>query len=89
MQKYLDGQTKIQIHYLPPYSPNLNAIERLWKVMRECVTYNKIYQKFNEFTEKIRDFFTIGVVNLKDMLSRRINDNFQKIELNPLQTSIC
>ncbi|WP_119963859.1 IS630 family transposase, partial [Candidatus Fukatsuia symbiotica] len=23
----------IQLHYLPPYSPNLNPIERLWKVM--------------------------------------------------------
>jgi transposase len=89
VQKYLDSQTKIQIHYLPPYSPNLNAIERLWKVMRERITYNKIYSKFNEFTEKIRDFFSTGVVDLKDMLKRRINDNFQKIELNPLQTSIC
>jgi transposase len=89
VQKYLDSQTKIQIHYLPPYSPNLNAIERLWKVMRECTTYNKIYTRFNDFTEKIRDFFKTGVVNLKDMLKKRINDNFQKIELNPLQTSIC
>jgi len=89
VQKYLDSQTKIQIHYLPPYSPNLNAIERLWKVMRECTTYNKIYPKFIDFTEKIRDFFTTGVVNLKDVLKNRINDNFQKIELNPLQTSIC
>ncbi len=88
VQKYLDSQTKIQIHYLPPYSPNLNAIERLWKVMRECVTYNTLYSKFNEFTEKIRDFFNTGVINLKDMLKKRINDNFQTIELNPLQTSI-
>ena len=89
VQKYLDGQTKIQIHYLPPYSPNLNAIERLWKVMRECNTYNKIYSRFDDFTENIRDFFTTGVVKLKDLLKKRINDNFQKIELNPLQTSIC
>lgn len=89
VQQYLDGQTKIQIHYLPPYSPNLNAIERLWKVMRECTTYNKIYPKFIDFSEKIRDFFAIGVVNLKGTLKRRINDRFQKIELNPLQTSTC
>lgn len=87
VQAYLDSQTKIQIHYLPPYSPNLNAIERLWKVMRECTTYNKLYPRFSDFSEKIRDFFTTGVINLKDMLRRRINDNFQKIELNPLQTS--
>lgn len=23
--------SKIEIHYLPPYSPNLNPIERLWE----------------------------------------------------------
>lgn len=89
VQKYLESQTKIQIHYLPPYSPNLNAIERLWKVMREYTTYNKIYSQFKDFTEKIRDFFTTSVVNLKEMLKKRINDNFQKIEINPLQTSTC
>ena len=25
----------IELHFLPPYSPNLNPIERLWKVMNE------------------------------------------------------
>ena len=28
---------RIQIHYLPAYSPNLNPLERLWKVMNEEV----------------------------------------------------
>ena len=27
----------IELHYLPSYSPNLNPIERLWKVMNEYV----------------------------------------------------
>jgi transposase len=89
VQAYLESQTKIQIHYLPPYSPNLNSIERLWKFMRECVTYNKIYAQFSDFTEKIRGFFKTDVLNLKDTLRSRINDNFQKIKLNPLQTSTC
>ena len=35
-QKYilvaeLATQLKIELHYLPSYSPNLNIIERLWK----------------------------------------------------------
>ncbi|MIL26989.1 IS630 family transposase, partial [Salmonella enterica] len=25
----------IRLHYLPPYSPNLNPIERMWKLMNE------------------------------------------------------
>ena len=89
VQKYLLEQTKIEVHYLPPYSPNLNSIERLWKVMREQVTYNRLYPKFKDFTEKIRDFFTKGVVSLKEQLKKRINDKFQIISLNPLQTSTC
>lgn len=89
VQKYLEEQTRIEIHYLPPYSPNLNSIERLWKVMREQVTYNRLYPKFKDFTEKIREFFVTGIVQLKERLKSRINDNFQIITLNPLQTSSC
>ena len=31
--------SKIKLHFLPPYSPNLNPIERFWKWMKERV-YN-------------------------------------------------
>lgn len=30
--KYLET-SRIKVHYLPPRSPNLNAIERLWKII--------------------------------------------------------
>ena len=30
----------IILHYLLPYSPNLNPVERLWKIMHEHVTYS-------------------------------------------------
>ncbi|WP_338011052.1 transposase, partial [Photorhabdus temperata] len=33
----------IDLHYLPPYSPNLNPIERLWKVMNEQVRNNHYF----------------------------------------------
>jgi transposase len=73
-------ETNIQIHYLPPYSPNLNPIERLWKVMHEIVTYNKYYQKFSEFTENILGFFN-NINQYKTIIQSRINDNFQKLTL--------
>jgi transposase len=44
------ANTKIKLHFLPPYSPNLNPIERLWKLMHENVTYNRYYKKFADFT---------------------------------------
>jgi DDE superfamily endonuclease len=74
--------SKIKIHYLPPYSPNLNPIERLWKVMREKKTYNKCYVKFIDFSESIRTFFFEEIPEMKEQLGKRINDNFQKITIN-------
>lgn len=67
---------RIQLHYLPPYSPNLNPIERLWKILHEQVTYNKYYEKFSDFSEATLVFFkTIG--RKKSILRKRITDNFQ------------
>jgi len=70
--------TKIKIHYLPPYSPNLNPIERLWKVMREQVMYNQYYQKFSEFTKSLLNFFE-NIDAHKAILKTRITDNFQRL----------
>ena len=33
----------IDLIYLPPYSPNLNLIERLWRYFKKEVTKNKYY----------------------------------------------
>jgi transposase len=69
----------IKLHYLPPYSPNLNPIERLWKIMHEQVTYNKYYEKFADFTEAITKFFST-IAKKKRLLQARITDNFQTLE---------
>src|SRR5690606_32147252 len=37
--------SRIKLHFLPPYSPNLNPIERLWKWMKERVLYNVYYKE--------------------------------------------
>jgi len=43
----------IELLYLPPYSPNLNLIERLWRFVKKQVLYSKHYNKFNEFKNSI------------------------------------
>ena len=72
------SETKIKIHYLPPYSPNLNPIERLWKIMHEQITYNRYYEKFCEFKSALVDFFE-NIGKYREIISSRINDNFQKL----------
>lgn len=66
----------IRLHYLPPYSPNLNPIERLWKLMHEKVTYNKYYESFSDFTDATLNFLK-NIGRKKIMLRSRITDNFQ------------
>jgi transposase len=71
-------KTNIELHFLPPYSPNLNPIERLWKIMHENVTYNRYYPKFADFTEGILNFFE-NIERHKNTMLSRITDNFQRL----------
>lgn len=77
--------SRIRLHYLPPYSPNLNPIERLWKVFREMTLYNRYFATCVDFFAEVRGFFADKVHRLRRLLTQRINDNFQIIQLNPIQ----
>lgn len=68
----------IQLHYLPPYSPNLNPIERLWKVMNEHVRNNRFFESAKEFRQEITDFFKVTWPQIAHTMVDRINDNFQR-----------
>ncbi len=71
------ASSKIRLHFLPPYSPNLNPIERLWKVMNEQVRNNYHFKSAKEFREKITIFFKETLPDIAESLRSRINDNFQ------------
>jgi transposase len=72
------SQSNITLHYLPPYSPNLNCIERLWKILNEQITYNQYYPKFSDFVGSISNFFE-NIEKYKTIIKSRITDNFQSI----------
>lgn len=76
--------SRIKVHYLPPYSPNLNPIERLWKIMRETTVYNRYYESSVDFFKEIRGFFTEKIPEMTQALKSRINDKFQVISLDPV-----
>ena len=79
--------SKIEPRFLPPYSPNLNPIERVWKWMKEKVTYNTYYEEFDDFKQAIFGFLE-SVSNLDPQsklgqaFSRRIRDHFRAIGAN-------
>ena len=47
----------IHLLFLPPYSPNLNIIERLWKFTKKKILYAKYYNKPADFHTAIQNFF--------------------------------
>ena len=69
----------IKLFFLPPYSPNLNPIERLWKVMNEQVRNNRFFKSAKDFRSEINRFFEEILPEIGDSLSSRINDNFQML----------
>lgn len=79
------AEQNIVLHYLPPYSPNLNSIERVWKVMNEETRDNVFFSSAKMFRDAINGFFEVTWPKIAQSLRGRINDNFQTI--NPVPSS--
>jgi transposase len=56
VRRFLES-SKIQLVFLPSYSPNLNLIERLWKFFKKKVLYNTYYEKIEDFRKACIKFF--------------------------------
>jgi transposase len=67
---------RIKLHFLPTYSPNLNTIERLWKLMHEHTVNNVYSPTFKIFTEKVRAFFSEIFPRKAHLWVDRLTDNF-------------
>lgn len=75
LAKYLE----IKILYLPPYSPNLNPIERLWKFMKKKLLANHHFENLYEFKNAVTIFFR-GIRKYKPELTTLITDNFRLVQ---------
>jgi transposase len=64
--------------FLPPYSPNLNPIERLWKFFKKKVLYNKYYETRVKFEDACLNFFRY-VRKYREELSTLLTDEFHVI----------
>ena len=73
--------TKIVLHYLPGYSPNLNLIERLWKFFKKKILYNKYYEKYEDFLSACKSFFRCRT-KYRDELRSLLTENFHRYQNN-------
>jgi len=79
VKEFLACHTRIELHFIPAYSPNLNIIERLWKILKEYVVYNKFYLKFEDFKNAVKSFFKNKVWKNEEF-GKVLTDNFQIIK---------
>lgn len=48
LRLWLTNHPKLELFFLPPYSPDLNAVERAWWYMRKKITHNRYLQSLRE-----------------------------------------
>ena len=71
--------TRIKLHFLPPYCPHLNPIERLWAAMHRSVTHNQYYPDAGAFRAAVTAFFDKTLPRKWPKLRNQITDNFRII----------
>ncbi len=67
----------IHLLFLPPYSPNLNIIERLWKFTKKEILYAHYYDCPSKFHSAITDFLCNINQNKKEELQKLLTLKFQ------------
>ena len=72
--------------YLPAYSPNLNLIERVWKLEKSKCLRNRYYEDFESFRGSIDSFLQSLGGKDRTLLQSLITENFQ-VYANP--KSLC
>lgn len=72
----LANQLGIHLVFIPPYSPNLNLIERLWKHVKSNLR-TKYYDVFDDFQKKIDSIISETDKNDFDTINRLIGDKVQ------------
>lgn len=71
------GELNIELLFLPPYSPNLNLIERLWKIVKKHCLNARYHADFSQFQFVITDFLENMNSRHNDELKRTLTLNFQ------------
>ncbi len=68
---------KIELLYLPPYSPNFNLIERVWKFVKKECLYSKYYKDFKSFKSAISNCVDQLQTTHKKKIKSLLRLNFQ------------
>jgi transposase len=69
LNKFLQENNKLELIYLPPYSPDLNPIERAWWFMRKSITHNRFIETLKMRKIKFWQMFSHFLIPNEKMLN--------------------
>ena len=59
---FAENKRRLRLLWLPPYSPDLNPIERVWRLTRRHVTHNRYFESLDFLRESLDRFFGEGLI---------------------------
>jgi transposase len=71
---------KIDLVYLPTYSPNLNLIERVWKFVKKEALSNRTFEDFAAFKSSIDEVLDGLPTKYQGRMKTLLTHNFETIE---------
>jgi transposase len=80
----LAEELRIELLFLPSYSPNLNLIERLWRFMKRKAAYGRYHPTFAEFRGAVQEVLdgvaTTHAASLKTLMTLQFQE-FENVSL--------
>jgi transposase len=71
VQEFLrEHEDQIMFFFLPPYSPQLNPIERLWKWLKESVIANRFHKDIYAIEQSVNSFLEYIEHHREEVLQR-------------------
>src|SRR5580698_1589109 len=70
---------RVKLHFVPPYCPHLDPIERLWGLMHKHITHNRCHATFADFKSVALTFLREEVPRKWDTYCDQVTDNFRII----------
>jgi len=65
-----ENKDRLELVFLPPYSPQLNLVEGLWKWLKESVINNVFFPNVQKITLKVREFIKDVNQRPKEVIDR-------------------
>ncbi len=71
LEPFLNNNDRLQLEFLPPYSPKLNLIEGLWKWLKSDVINNVFFHSVSEIRKAVRGFID-SINNVQSITINRL-----------------